>query len=276
MTPDRGSPDGAADPERRAHQGDSAADPLRRQLVAHHRDADRDQRRREALQAPGDDQPEQGVAHRPQQRAGEEHQQRDHDHESLAVHVSEPRQDGRGDGAREQGDRDEPRGVVRRRAQQAREVRQQRHDQRLHERHRRAAQGQHQHDQPGATRPLRLHRGRRGRHGHQQDRPSTPMPATLVSAVHRAAGAVDPLRSRSPARPGRGRAGSTLRRPSRWSARSSDQRVRLMPAEASGSGGKGSGRSRTIRSAGALGRLARRAGRAGPRPRSGSRRRRGR
>ena len=40
-----------------------------------------------------------------------------------------------------------------------------------------------------------------------------------------------------------------LRRPSRWSARSSDQRVRLIPTDASGSGGNGSGRSRTIRSA---------------------------
>ena len=45
-----------------------------------------------------------------------------------------------------------------------------------------------------------------------------------------------------------------LRRPRLWSARSSDQRVALMPIAAAGSGGKGSGRSRTMRSDGALGR----------------------
>src|SRR5690606_20990053 len=41
---------------------------------------------------------------------------------------------------------------------------------------------------------------------------------------------------------------SRLRRPSRWSARSSDQRVAWMPRDAAGSGGNGSGLRRTISS----------------------------
>ena len=49
-------PHRTADAEGGAHQRDRAADLLRRQLVAHRRDADRDQRRCEALEHPGDDQ----------------------------------------------------------------------------------------------------------------------------------------------------------------------------------------------------------------------------
>ncbi len=140
---------GGPDAEGGGHQGDRPADPLAGQLVAHDRDADRDERRREALQgSSGDDhgeRPPEGAEHRPQDL---EHEADQH-HPALAVHVGEPADDGGRDGAGQQGGRDEPGRVLGGRVQQGRELRQQRDHQGLLQRHDRAGQGEHGGDEGG-------------------------------------------------------------------------------------------------------------------------------
>src|SRR5207247_4247591 len=84
--PAEDEPDAAADTRDRRQQADSARDALRRELVAHDREAEREDAAADALDDSAGDNDPQGSGQRCDDRSGGERAKRDHEQPSLAVY----------------------------------------------------------------------------------------------------------------------------------------------------------------------------------------------
>jgi len=142
--------DDAADGQRAGHHGHGHRQPLGGQLAAQDRDGQREQPVGGALQHPGHQQHRQGRRQHRQQRAQADHHEDAEHHPPLAEGVAEAA-DHRGEHrGGEQVGRQHPPGGAGTHAELLADDREHRHDQRLQQRQRGHAQGQGEHQQPGA------------------------------------------------------------------------------------------------------------------------------
>ena len=142
-------PEPAADSEDARDERDRAGDPLAWKLVTNDPEREREDCAAETLDRARDDHQRQRGDDRREQRARGEAGERDDEHALLAEHVPEPPGDRRHDGRCEEVRGEDPRHARGRGVQIALQHRQSRHDERLKQCVRGAAERQHGEDQAG-------------------------------------------------------------------------------------------------------------------------------